>query len=156
MGPFALPPGVVTWTAPLVVPAPTVAISVLPLKWNSDAAVALNATALTPTRFLPEKVTGWPIGPWDGLILVICGGRIVNVPPVVLSPPAFVTTTTPVVAVGGTTALIWVVPFTVKLDAFVPLNLTAVVPPKLVPLSVTFVPPTPPVGDMIVMTGMWR
>ena len=46
----------------------------------------------------------------------------------------------PEVALEGTTALILVALFTVKLEAFTPLNLTDVAPIKLVPVKATVVP----------------
>ena len=114
----------------------------------------LNVTPLTPTRLEPENLTGWPITPWLGLTFVTIGGRIVKFPALVPSPPRLRHDDQPVVAVGGTTAVIWVVPLTMKLVAFMPLNLTAVVPPKLVPLIVTFVPETPPDGLNDVSVGV--
>ena len=56
------------------------------------------------------------------------------------------------VAVAGTFAVIAVAEFTVKLP-LTPLNVTAVVPVKLVPLIVTLVPAGPLVGVKVVIVG---
>ena len=61
-------------------------------------------------------------------------------------PPGAVTEITPVVAPFGTTAVIWVFEFTTKMEAGVPLKVTAVAPARLAPVIVTFVPTGPLVG----------
>ena len=67
----AVPPGVVTEMAPVVVPFPTTAvICVELLTTNEDAPVPLNVTALAPVKFPPVIVTDVPAPPE-------VGGRIV-------------------------------------------------------------------------------
>ena len=63
--------------------------------------------------------------------------------------------TDPLVGLAGTTAMTWVALTTVKLVAAMPLNATAVVLIKLVPVMVTLVPSAPKAGmsDVIVGTG---
>src|SRR5437762_1366251 len=67
-------------------------------------------------------------------------------------PPGVVTLIGPVVAPLGTVAVIWVSELTVKL-ADVPLNFTAEVPVKLVPVMVTWVPTGPMVGVNELIVG---
>ena len=64
-------------------------------------------------------------------------------------PPAAMTESGPVVALGGTVAVIWFAEFKVNVAAW-PLNQTVVVPVKLVPRSTTELPTLPPVGVMLV------
>ena len=71
-------------------------------------------------------------------------------------PPAVVTVTSAVPAApAGDVAVICVALFTVKPAAAVPPNFTLVAPEKLVPVTVTVVPPTvgPDVGEMLVTVG---
>ncbi len=67
-------------------------------------------------------------------------------------PPGVVTVTLPVDPLP-TMAVIWVVEFTVKPNAAVPPNFTALAPVKLVPKTVTVVPVPPDVGLKYVMVG---
>src|SRR5262245_25618941 len=83
------------------------------------------------------------------------GGCVtVNSPALVAVPPGVVTVILPVVAPVGTAVLICVPDTTVKVAA-VPLNRTALAPPKFVPVIVTAVPTWPLVGanDAIVGAG---
>src|SRR6187549_3959627 len=75
-----------------------------------------------------------------------------KVPALVATPPGVVTLMGPVVAPGGTVAVIWIAVLTVKL-AFRPLNRTAVVPEKFVPLITTFAPAGPLPGAKPEMDG---
>jgi hypothetical protein len=75
---------------------------------------------------------------------------------VALVPPGVVTVTLTAPALSaGAVAVMLVPPVTVKLVAFVPPNLTAVAPVKLVPVIVTDVPPEsgPDVGLTLVTVG---
>ncbi len=58
----------------------------------------------------------------------------------------------PLPAVAGTVVLIWVAEATVKV-ALVPLNATAVAPPRFVPVIVTAVPAAPLAGVKPVIVG---
>ena len=71
-------------------------------------------------------------------------------------PPAVVTVMSTVPAdPAGAVAVIWVAEFTVKLEALVAPNLTAVAPDKLVPVITTLVPPAvgPLVGETEATVG---
>ena len=68
-------------------------------------------------------------------------------------PAELVTLILPVVAAAGTLARIWVLESTVKELAGVPLNATAVVPAKSVPVTCTKAPGEPLSGLMEVMLG---
>jgi hypothetical protein len=95
-----------------------------------------------------------PGAPNVGDKLVIEGAGTVKITPLLCVPPIGVTTTTPVVAPYGTAVKIEVLPQLLIVVAAVPLNVT--VPPavpKLVPVTVTWVPGTPDVGDKPVIEG---
>lgn len=68
-------------------------------------------------------------------------------------PAEFVIVIRPVVAPAGTVAVIWVSELTVKV-ADVPLNLTAVIPEKFVPVIVTVEPTGPLAGVKPVIVGV--
>ena len=70
-------------------------------------------------------------------------------------PPVVVPVTSTVPRPAGEVAVIEVAEFTVKLVALVAPNLTAVAPVKLVPVTVTEVPPAvgPAVGDIALTVG---
>ena len=70
----------------------------------------------------------------------------------VADPLPFVTVMVPVVADGGTVAVIWLAEFTTKL-ALDPLKTTDLVPAKFVPVMVTLVPEGPLVGENDVIVG---
>src|SRR5207247_1462116 len=136
----AVPPGVVTLSGPLVAPLGTVAAIEVEEFTVKPALVPLKVTAVAPVKFVPLIVTLVPTAPLVGVKLVIVGGlSTVKLPVLVAVPPGVVTAIAPVVAVAGTFAVIAVAEFTVKLP-LTPLNVTAVVPVKLVPLIVTLVP----------------
>jgi hypothetical protein len=67
-------------------------------------------------------------------------------------PPVLVTVIFPVVAPVGTVATIEVADLTLNV-AVVPLNFTAFVPTKFLPVTVTLIPTFPLVGDNRVITG---
>ena len=79
-------------------------------------------------------------------------GATVNAAALVAVPPGVVTLIRPVVAPVGTTAVILIAEFTVKL-AGIPLKVTAIAPVNVVPLMVTLLPITPPVGVKLVIVG---
>jgi hypothetical protein len=94
------------------------------------------------------------MAPEVGVKLVIVGAAItLKLVALVTVPPAVVMEIAPVVAPGGTVAVIWAALFTVKLVALVPLNLTTVAPLKLFPVMTTEVPIAPLVGVKLVIVG---
>ncbi len=149
-----VPLGVVTEMRPVVAPVGTEAmICVGEVTEKVDAATLLNLTEVTPTKFVPVMVTMVPTGPEVGENDVMVGApttvKSVELVPV---PLALVKEIGPVVAAGGTVAVICVEEFTVK-GAALPWNLTAVTPMKFVPMIVTEVPTRPLVGVNEVMVG---
>jgi len=103
---------------------------------------------------VPVSPTDVPTPPLVGLKFVMVGaGTKVKLVELVAVPPRVVTVIVPVVVPLATTAEMVVELVTEKLLAAVPLNLTAVVPVKLVPVSVTEVPTTPLVGVKLVIVG---
>jgi len=118
------------------------------------ALAPLNATAVAPLKFVPLIVTLVPTGPLVGVKLVIAGALAVTVKllALVAVPAEVVTLSGPVVAPAGAVAWIAVFEVTEKIAA-VPLNRTAVVPVKFVPVIVTPVPAVPLVGVKLVIVG---
>jgi hypothetical protein len=155
--PLLATPDTVTTTLPVVAAEGTVALSTVLLQ-VAVAVTPLNVTVLLPwlkPKLLPLIVTEVPAFPEVGDTLVITGvGRTVKLLPL-LSIPATCTTTFPVVAPAGTSALMVV---EVQLDALagMPLNFTVLLPgldPKFVPVTVTDAPTAPDVGDRLLMLG---
>ena len=152
-GLVSLPSGVVTLIVPSVAPAGTVAVIWVEESTVKPAAVPLKLTAVAPPKSLPLIVTVVPTGPLVGEKPVTTGGIVtLKLPGLVSVPPGVVTLMVPSVAPAGTVAVIWVEESTVK-PAAVPLKLTAVAPPKSLPLIVTVVPTSPPVGEKPVTLG---
>ena len=77
----AVPPGVVTAILPEMAPAGTVALSWVALRTSAEAAVPLNVTAPTSTKFVPLMVTSVPMGPEPGEKLVMVGSSTTPKPP---------------------------------------------------------------------------
>jgi hypothetical protein len=149
----AVPPGVVTPIGPIVALAGTVAWIVVAEFTVKPALTPLNVTAVAPVKLAPLMVTLLPAGPLAGVKLVTVGGLItVKLLALVAVPPGVVTPIGPVVALTGTAAWIVVAEFTVK-PALTPLNVTAVAPMKLAPLTVTLVPTGPLAGVKLVIVG---
>jgi hypothetical protein len=107
-------------------------------------------------KLLPLTVTAVPMGPLVGVNELIEGdcavGVTVKSSTLVAVAPGLVTLIFPVVAPGGTVALICVSEIVVK-AASVPLKRTLAVPVKFVPLTVTAVPTGPLVGVNEVIVG---
>ena len=101
----------------------------------------LKETAVAPARPLPARVTLAPAIA-DAGVKPVSLGSTVKSPPLSVIPPAFVTETLPVVAAMGTVARSDVGERMLN-AATTPLNLTAVVPVKVLPVSVTTVPAGP-------------
>jgi hypothetical protein len=153
----AVPPGVTTVTLPVVAPAGTVALICVPAAFTENPApIPLKRTADVPAKRDPLMLTLDPTAPLVGLSPVMMGTPIVMVKllPLVAGPFGPDTVMGPVVAPGGTVALICVPAgrITVKL-AEVPLNVTDDVPMNPVPLTVTLDPAAPLAGVKLVMLG---
>ena len=119
--------------------------------------ILLKETFVVPVKYLPVMVTSVPTGPLVGVKLVMMGG-VVTVKLVVeeVVPAGFVTLMGPDVALLGTVARSWVSELTVKEVAGVPLKVTALVPVKLLPVRVTWVPTGPLEGVKETMIGGLR
>jgi hypothetical protein len=143
-----VPPGLVTETGPVVVPAATVAVI-----WRSEsivkpaAEVPLKATAVAPVNSLPEITTSLPTGPEVGVNESTIGAtRTVKLPALIPVPAGLVTETGPLVVPAATVAVIWRSESIVKPAAGVPLKATAVAVLKPLPELTTSVPTGPEVG----------
>jgi hypothetical protein len=146
-----VPPGVVTAIRPVVAPVGTSAWMRVLAETLNFAATPLNVTDVAPVKFAPTMTTDAPTRPITGENDEMIGAFAVLVVTVKLAelvavPPGVVTLIAPVDAPLGTAAVIDVAELTVKL-ALVPLNFTAVVPVRFVPLIVTDVPTVPLAGE---------
>ena len=124
---------------------------------ENDACVDPSLTEVAPLKPDPLMVTSVPVWPEVGVKLEILGGSgRVTVNDAVLRavPIEFVTEIFPLVAELGTVAVIFVSELTLY-DAAVPLNLTALVPVKPLPLIVTVVPGGPLDGTKLAIVGGW-
>jgi hypothetical protein len=145
----AVPPAVVTPILPVVAPAGTVAFS-------EAAETAVTAAAATPlnlidepaVKFVPAIITTVPGVPEAGVndVTVGAGGVTVKAPKVVAVSPAVVTAIVPEVVPAATTAVTEVGDATVTEAAATPLIFTELVPVRLVPVIVIFVPIDPEAG----------
>lgn len=143
----AVPLAFVTVMRPVVAFAGTTAVIWVGEFTTKVAETPLNRTAVVPRKFVPEIVTVVPLGPLEGVKLMIEGqpGGTVKLEGLVAVPSGVVTVTGPVVAAFGTTAERRDGDSTVKV-AETPLKRTDVVLERFVPLIVTFTPGQPPVG----------
>jgi hypothetical protein len=151
-------PPTVTTTLPVVAPLGTGTTMLVALQLEGVAIVPLKLTVLVPCvapKFVPAIVTGVPTALEVGDKFAIEGTwTTVKVMPLLGCPPT-VTTTLPVVAPGGTGAMM-LVALQLEGDATVPLKLTVLVPcvaPKFAPAIVTEVPTTAGFGDKLLMLG---
>jgi hypothetical protein len=110
------------------------------------AVVPANFAAVAPVKLVPVIVTTVPVPPLLGLKLLMTGVTR-NELGDDTGPPWALMVIRPVVAPEGTVAVILVDELTVKVTAAVPLNETAVLPDRFVPLSVTAVPTGPLDGE---------
>ena len=150
----AVPADVATEILPVVAPSGTpVTIVVFDITVKL-ALTPLKATFVAPLKLVPVMVTAVPTLPEVGVKLEMTGG-ITTVKELLLVaiPPGVVTEIKPLVAPVGTVTFICVAESTVKVDAVVPLNVTAVVPVKFVPVTITAVPALPDPGVKPVMIG---
>jgi hypothetical protein len=147
-------PPTVTTTAPDAAVVGTVALMLVADHALTNAATPLKLTLLLPCvlpNAVPEMVTTCPGRPLAGLNPVI-SGRIENVAPLLFWPFA-VTTTGPVVAPLGTTAVM-LFELQAETAAVRPLNRTEPDVPKYDPVMVTGVPGTPTTGARLAMMPM--
>jgi hypothetical protein len=122
---------------------------------KDEAGVPLKLTAVALLKFVPATTTAVPTGPVVGLKPEIVGGDGITVKfaAEVAVPLAVVTETFPVVVLLATVAVICVALFTVKEEAALPLNATAVAPLKLVPVITTLAPTNPLAGLKLEIVG---
>jgi hypothetical protein len=151
----AVPPGVVTLILPVVAPLGTVAVMDVADAMPNEQVVPFSLTAVAPVKFVPVIVTFVPTGPLAGVKDVIVGAGVVTVndAELVAVPPGAVMLIVPVVAPAGTAAVMEVADAIANVVAAVPLNLTADVPDRFVPVIVTTVPGGPLVGVNDVIVG---
>ena len=115
-----------------MVPAGTGAVMLVSVQFDALVCTPLNVTKLwmVPTvgpKFVPVIVTLVPIGPTEGLMLVILGGGVTVKGEPLLAILLTVTTTLPVVAPAGTVRLM-LLAVQLEVVASVPLRVT-VLPP---------------------------
>src|SRR5215471_16770216 len=107
--PLAIPPGAVTITFPVPAPDGTVAVMAVLLHELTAAVSPLMVTTPLPwvePKLVPAITIDDPTAPLFGLRLVMPGaGVTVNGTPGLATPPAAVTTTFPVVAPAGNSAV---------------------------------------------------
>jgi hypothetical protein len=162
--PLLAPPAVVTIMFPVVAPAGTTAVMLVSLHGPTVVAVTpLNFTVLVPCvvpKPDPAITTEEPIVPLLGVRLVMPGaGTTVKLMPLLAMPLAAVTTTFPVVAPTGTTAVMLVSLHGPTVVAVTPLKVTVLLPcvaPKLVPEIAIDVPTGPTDGDKLFTPGVTR
>ena len=102
-----VPAGLVTWTGPVCAPAGTAALRELAVTLLGAALTPLNVTSVDPPRLEPLTVTRVPTGPELGASELTVGTRTTVNGRVFDAPAAVVIWIFPVVAVGGTWAVIW-------------------------------------------------
>jgi hypothetical protein len=119
-------------------------------RWILTGTLAAHAVNPSPTLTTPRALRCF-----FRLSVTLLEWTVLTVKFVVLvaEPTGVVTLIGPVVAVAGTVAVICVAEFTVNVVAAKLLNVTAVVPVKLVPVIVTDVPTGPDVGVNDVIVG---
>ena len=156
--PLLARPPTVTTTFPVVAPAGTGTTMLVADHVVGVALVPLNVTVLVPfvaPKLVPAIVTDVPTGPVDGVSDVSAGATVTVYVSALLARLLTVTTTFPVVAPDGTGTTMLVADQLVGV-AFVPLNVTVLVPfvaPKFVPAIVTDVPTGPLAGVSDVSVG---
>ena len=149
----AVPAGVVTAIGPVAAPAGAVAWIAVSEVTVKLALTPLNVTAVAPLKLVPLIETWVPAGPLAGAKPEMDGGgTTVNALALVAVPAGVVTAIGPVAAPAGAVAWIAVSEVTVKL-ALTPLKVTAVAPPRFVPLIETLVPTGPLAGVKLAIVG---
>lgn len=115
------------------------------------ALIPLKKTWVVPVKLAPASVTMLAAEPLEGKKDERREATVKVLEPVTL-PPAVVTLMTPVVALAGTSAVIWVLESSVEM-VIVPLNLTDVAPKKPLPVKMTLWPGAPIEGVNAVSFG---
>jgi hypothetical protein len=153
------PPASATTTLPVVAPDGTTAEMPVPVQLETAALAPLNVTPPLPwdePKLLPVMTTEEPTAPEFGVRLLITGVALTVKPtPALATPPLAATTTLPLVAPGGTTAVM-LVEFQLEIVAATPLNVTPPLPcagPKLLPAMRTEEPIAPEFGARLLMLG---
>src|SRR5262245_3002964 len=146
-----VPPGVVTAIFPVLVSAGTVAVILMEELTVKIAATPLNVTDEALRKVFPLMTTLVPASPEVGEKLVMVGGtrKLAALKP---APAALVTLILPVVAAGGTVAVICVGESIVKTAEAV-LKTTVLAVSKLVPVMTMVVPGRPLAGVSPVTVG---
>jgi hypothetical protein len=142
---FPVPPGVVTPMVPVVALAGTVAVIWVPVEFTVKLVVVPvpNRTEVAPVRFVPVITTLVPTAPLVGVKDVIVGPAAVTVNDATAELTVFVTWMVPApMVVLGTVTDMLVLLKTLRVAA-TPLIVTAVVPQKFVPVTVTVAPMAP-------------
>ena len=148
-----VPPGVVTEIGPVFAPFGAVAVSAVDEMIVNAAFEPSNVPAVAPVKLVPVMVTDDPALPLVGeKPVIVGGGTTVKFVLLVAVPPGVVTVIGPVVAPGGTVAVICD-RFLTLYVAVVPLNVTAVAPVKFALEIVTVVPTPPLMGEKPMMVG---
>src|SRR5579864_8278164 len=158
---LATPPAAVTTTLPEFAPVGTTAVMLVALQLVMVVAwvppKVTNPLPCDGPKFDPAITMDDPTAPVLGVRLLMVGaGVTVNVTPLLATPPT-VTTTFPVVAVPGTTAVMLVVPQLLIVVAVTPLNFTVLEPcgePKPLPAITTLLPTAPVAGVKLVTLTM--
>src|SRR5881397_1402395 len=166
-----VPLGVVTVTVLAPSPAPAAIVTVMgrlvavpPVSMVAVTPLPLNVTAVAPPRPVPLMVAGWlvPAAPEDGLIPVIIGTDVTvkplnagDVPIGVVTVKVRVSVDAPAAIVTVMGRLVAVPPVSMVAVTPLPLNVTAVAPPRPVPLMVAgwLVPAAPEDGLIPVIIG---
>jgi hypothetical protein len=152
-----VPPGVVTRIGPDLAPFGTTAVIEVAELTVKLAPRPLNDTDVAPVKLVPLIATDVPALPLVGVKPLIVGpgaGAVtVKLDELVALPPGAVTPIGPLVAVAGTVAVSCESETTLNDDDGVPLNVTAVVPVKPLPLIDTDVPGGPLVGEKPLIEG---
>ena len=129
--PLLCKPPAVTTTLPLLAPLGTIAVMLVFDQPEVEAACPLKVTVpVVPVKLFPAIVIDAPGSPLDSVKLLMTGGtETVKLTPLLTTPPAAVTTTLPVVAPVGTTAVM-LLAFHAVITAgvAVPVNVTLPVP----------------------------
>ena len=146
----------VTTILPVVAPRGATVVMLVLLQLVGAAGIPLKEIELNPwvaPKLDPLIVTSVPTGPDDGVKIEILGKTVNGTE--LLAIPATVTTTLPDVAAEGTVTTI-LVAFQLVGVAIVPLKNTLLVPcvpPKFVPVIVTWLPTGPEVGFKLEIDG---
>src|SRR6266516_4416711 len=166
-----VPLGVVTVTVLAPSPAPAAIVTVMgrlvavpPVSMVAVTPLPLNVTAVAPPRPVPLMVAGWlvPAAPEDGLIPVIIGTDVTvkplnagDVPIGVVTVKVRVSVDAPAAIVTVMGRLVAVPPVSMVAVTPLPLNVTAVAPPRPVPLMVAgwLVPAAPEDGLIPIIAG---